>query len=457
MSAGARAQRFIGPLAMVGCLCALRWLISLPTTARVDPVADATLAAGFLLLTAYIGGKLFRDLGLPSITGYILIGVLVGPGVLDLVTDMNIGDLRVINDIAISLIALAAGGELKMSELRSRGKQMTGIMTMEMIAVFTLVFVTMLLVSDLLPFTAGRDMATVATIAMIFGSIAIANSPTVAIAVITETRARGPVASTILGVTVMKDVVVILFFAVALAAARAILNAAGSLDVGFLLDLGWEIGGSILLGALIGVVVSLYLKFINRHLALFTLAVAIVSANLAQTLHLEVLLLSLSAGFFVENVSPVHGEPFVQGIEANAVPLYALFFSLAGASIHLDVLAELWPFALLLVSVRAVAVFSGTRLGANMTNAEPEVRRYAWYGFISQAGVTLGMVIIAGRAFPEWGAEMRTLFVSMVAIHELVGPVLLHHALRQAGEIGAGIRGKSAVERTRAKMAEARG
>jgi Kef-type K+ transport system membrane component KefB len=126
----------------------------------------------------------------------------------------------------------------------------------------------------------------------------------------------------------------------------------------------------------------------------------------------------------------------VQGVEANSLPLYALFFALAGASIHLDELAALWPFALGLVAARAGAVFLGTWLGARRVDAEPEVRRYAWLGFISQAGVTLGMVVIAARAFPEWGDALRTLFVAMVAIHELVGPVLLQYGLHRSGEVG---------------------
>jgi Kef-type K+ transport system membrane component KefB len=126
----------------------------------------------------------------------------------------------------------------------------------------------------------------------------------------------------------------------------------------------------------------------------------------------------------------------VDGVHRNSLPLYALFFALAGASIHIDELRELWMFALLFVVLRAAAIFTGTLAGARAADAEPEVRRYAWLGFISQAGVTLGMVVIAGRAFPEWGAELRTLFVSMVAIHELIGPVAMQYGLRRAGEMG---------------------
>lgn len=401
-----------------------------------NPAGAATVAVGFLLLAAFVAGKLAAGFGAPRITGYIVLGVVLGPSVLELVTERDLSQLRLINDIAISLIALAAGGELKLSELRRRGRSMAGIMTFEMIAVFAVIAGGVLLFAPVLPFTAGREFAAVATIALIFGSIAIANSPSVAIAVITDTRSRGPVSSTVLGVTVMKDVAVILLFAVALSIARSVLTPAGGFDTAFLLTLAWEIGGSILLGALSGWIVSIYLQKVRGGTVLFVLAIAFLNAEVASILHLEVLILSMTAGFFIENISPAHGEPFVEALEANALPVYALFFALAGASIHLDELAALWPFALAFVLARAAAVFGGTWLGSRVSGAEPVVRRYAWLGFISQAGVTLGMVIIAARAFPEWGAELRTLFVSMVAIHELVGPVLLQHGLSRAGEIG---------------------
>jgi Kef-type K+ transport system membrane component KefB len=282
----------------------------------------------------------------------------------------------------------------------------------------------------------GRDTATVLVIAMVFGSIAIANSPSVAIAVINETRSRGPVTSTILGVTVLKDVVVIVLFAVALAVARTALTPDGGFETAFFLRLGGEIGGSILAGVFAGLVVAALLPKVRSHMVIFALAIAFLNAHVASVLHLEVLLLSLVAGFTLQNVGPTHGAPFVRALEANALPVYAIFFALAGASIHIGELAELWPFVAAFVVARAIAVYSGTWVGAALTRSEPDVRRYAWLGFISQAGVTLGMVVITARSFPEWGAELQTLFVAMVALHELIGPVLLQYGLKQSGEAG---------------------
>ncbi|HUH12710.1 MAG TPA: cation:proton antiporter, partial [Longimicrobiales bacterium] len=420
----------LGSLALL-----LRSRVEGPAVEALRPAAT-TLALGFLLLAAVVAGGLAARVRLPRITGYLLLGFVAGPPVLGLITSNDVASLRLIDDIAISLIALSAGAELRLRDLRERGRTMISVLGFEMTTVFVMVGGTVLLLAPLLPFTAGRPLGVVATIALIFGSIAIANSPSVAIAVINDTRSRGPVSSTILGVTVLKDVVVILLFAVALSFARSALSPEEGFDLGFLWDLTLEIGGSIVVGALSGLFISLYLRHVKQHLVLFALSLAFLNAWLASVLHLEVLLLSLAAGFFLENIAPERADPFVEAVELNSLPLYALFFSLAGASLHMDELARLWPFVLLLVGVRAVAVFAGTWVGARVAGAEPEVRRYAWLGFISQAGVTLGMVVIAARAFPTWGEELRTLFVAMVAIHELVGPVLLQYGLGRAGETG---------------------
>jgi len=423
-------------LALLILLLLLAGWIAVDRYGPIQEGREATVTLGFLLLSAVFAGRLAARWGLPAITGYIVLGLAVGVGALGLVTESHIEQLGLIDDVAISLIALSAGGELRIEELTQRARSLGGIVTAEMLAVFVVIAGAVLLLAPVLPFTAGRPLLAVAIIAMIFGSIAIANSPSVAIAVINDSRARGPVSSTVLGVTVIKDVAVILLFAVALSVARTLLSSDAAFDPVFFARIGWKVGGSLAFGALSGWIISLALRRAGVSKVLLALAAAFFNAEAAVLLNLEILLLSLTAGFFIENISPVHGEPFVEGVEENSLPLYAVFFALAGASIHLDELVALWPIIMGFVLLRAAAIFGGTWAGARITASEPAVRRYAWLGFISQAGVTLGMVVIAAEAFPEWGDELRTVFVAMVAVHELIGPVLLQYGLRLAGEVG---------------------
>jgi Kef-type K+ transport system membrane component KefB len=392
---------------------------------------------GLLLLAAHLMGSMAGDLGLPRITGYILGGLMLGPSGLNLITEADIESLGLIDAVAIALIAFSAGAELKLREVKAAGKVIASILTFEMVAVFVIVTGVVLALKPVFPLTAGRGWADAIVIAFVFGSIAIANSPSVAVAVINDTRSRGPVTSTILGVTVLKDVAVILLFAVMLSVARGFLqDDGGALGIELAERLWWEIGGSIALGAIVGWLVSLYFDRWKAEPILFILGVAFMVAYLAGQLHIEILLTALTIGLFVENISEVKAEPFVRAVEANALPFYALFFSLAGASIHLSELRQVWMLVLLLVAVRAVAIWGGTRLGAKVGGADPMVQKYAWTGFVSQAGVTLGMVVIAAEAFPAWGAEMKTLFVAMVAVHELGGPILMQKGLQRSGETG---------------------
>lgn len=415
-------------------------------------MGETALALGFLLLSAYVGGQIAKAFGLSRVTGYIVVGLLVGPGALGLLHETDLEELSLLNDVAIALIALTAGGELNLSRLRGMGRYLASITLLGTFVLFVAVAGTVLAVAPWLPFTADRSLAFVVTVAVVFGSVAIASSPSVAIAVITDSRARGPVSTTVMGVTVIKDVIVIVAFAAALSVAYAVLEPAAG-EGGLGLSLAWEIGGSILVGAVLGAGVAAYLKWVRAHMVLFTLAVAWLAAETAFLLHLEVLLLGLTAGFTLENLLPVEGGEFVEGLELASLPLYALFFSLAGAAVHLDALVDLWYWALLFIGVRGLGLWIGTDLSARLGGAPEPVRRWAWLGFISQAGVALGMVTILARSFPTWGAELQTLFVAMVAVHELIGPVALDWMLGKTGEAGRGEKARTAVERARAAAA----
>ena len=394
---------------------------------------DLAFLLGFLLLAAFLAGKVAQGAHLPRITGYIILGWIVGPDLLGLLASAHLLAFRVVEDIAISLIAFAAGAELGIGALRRQWRQILGIMLVEMVAVFTTLFLAVVALAPRLPLTAGMHGTAVLIVAMIFGSIAVANSPAVTIAILKETRAQGPVSSTVLAVTVAKDVMVVILFAGALAVARVVEGGAAGHGMGWVL--GWEVLGSLGAGVVLGWIVTIYLERSRSHGALLVLGAALATSLVASVLQLEALLMSLSAGIFVRNLSARQARRFIRAVEASAVPFYALFFALAGAGISLAGVRDTGFFVLLFAGLRALAVFGGTRLGARWTGAPDTVRRFAWTGFLSQAGVALGMVTLAARSFPEWGGALQVMLVALVAIHELVGPVVFHQGLRRAGEV----------------------
>ena len=170
------------------------------------------------------------------------------------------------------------------------------------------------------------------------------------------------------------------------------------------------------------------------------MAAAFLTAEIARLLRLDPMLVALAAGFYLENFSRVEGERLRGELSRGAMPVYVAFFALAGAGLHVETLADLWPWVALFAGLRAVALRYATRWAGRGGDARVthDLARDGWLGLISQAGVTLGLAAVARRAFPEWGISLEALIVSMIAVHEVAGPICFRKALVRAGEITEG-------------------
>lgn len=430
------------PTWVVGRVFSIALLVAIyAMVVRLNPAArvpgepsEISLAMGFLLLVAFLAGQLAQYVKLPKITGYLLCGLFIGPEVANLITAQQLSNLDLINRLAIGIIAFIAGGELRPSMLRERGRTITVMLLIEIAAVFTGVGGALFLLRPFIPFLADVDPLSAFVLVALFASIATIHSPAVTIALLNEQKPKGPVTSTTLGIVVAADVVVVLLATGALAVAKAVIDTETGFSAAFLGTLAWELIGAIVAGAVLGVLVDVYLRQVKSHYPLFVIGLTFLAVLISAEIHVEYMLFMLSAGFFVENVSPIDGEPLLLAFEKVSVPAYALFFALAGASIHLDELQALWPIALAVVAVRALGLWAGCRIGARVARAEPAVARYTWLGLISQAGVALGLVTVVAQTLPEVGEGMLTLFLAMIAIHEIVGPIAFRSALIRSGE-----------------------
>ncbi len=141
------------------------------------------------------------------------------------------------------------------------------------------------------------------------------------------------------------------------------------------------------------------------------------------------------AGFLVENVAPVRAEPLVETLHQMAVPVFVVFFAIAGGELAIRQFAALWPLVLVIALLRMGAIALGATLGGRIAEADPQVARYAWTGLVSQAGVALGLATIVADRLPVVGLAMQTLIVGVIAFNESVGPVLFRRGLDRAGEI----------------------
>ncbi|GEM_PF-435189 len=399
--------------------------------APFHPKSLATL--GFVLLAAYTFGQITSGLSLPRITGYIITGILFGPYVVNLFSVGVVNDLKVVNSLAIGLIALTAGGELKLSGLRSIAKSLTFIVLIKGFLILAVITLTVFAIKGLIPFLAGQGTPLILTVGAIFGIMAIGTSPAATIAVINETGSRGRLTDTTLGAAVVKDVVMVVMLAVAISLAKLFSTPGAVFDSAVFLRVGEELLFSLLAGAILGVLIILYIKFIHAEMWLFIVGLIFSATAVADLLHLEALLMFITAGFVVQNFSKF-GDSLIHPIEGVSLPVYVVFFSIAGAGLDLRALQQVGLVAVILVVVRIAAIYWGTRVATALAKEPVAIKKNAWLSFIAQAGVVLGLSIIVENNLPGLGSEIKTVVLGTIALNLIIGPITFKLALSNAGE-----------------------
>jgi len=428
-------RRSLKRLVTVAGLAALAFvLVRLQTSASAS--ATATVLLGFLLLASYMSGAATRSLGLPGITGYVLVGILVGPFALGILSPRMVELLRRIDDIALALIALTAGGELRLADLRRSARPILGIGLGIMAAVTLGMTALVLAARPVVPLLAGLPWPAVFVLGLLLAIWCANSSPDATVAVINETGAAGDFTETVLGTTILKDVLVLIAFAAALALGAPLVRPDTAFDPDLLARVGWEVGGALLAGAAAGAAFAVGLRRMGERPVLATLAFTYLLVLLAETLHVELLLAAVGAGFVIENFSE-EGDRLIHAIEGNALVVFAIFFALAGAALDLRTLARYWPLVVGIVVARTLLTWAGARAGAWAGRAPPAVARWSWMGLVSQAGVTLGLSGLVAESLPGPGDVFAAVTTAVIIVHLLAGPVLLKAALARMGEAGA--------------------
>ena len=440
----------------------MRWLASLfalglmmalfhHVTAGAPLEARATLALGFLLLVALIGGELARRAplrpALPRITGYLLAALAVGPAWLGLVRRDELDALGLVADAAVAVVALAAGCELRLAPLSGGARRGVARLALGAIAA-PLVAVTLVVlsVSGWFPVSIHQPFGDAVAVALVLGVLAAASSPVVTRALLDEVEgaAMGPAGRTLLAVAIVQDLVVVLLFAAALAVVKP-LASPGTLNLRVALSALAEFAASLALGAAIGFTLDRVLRHVPRVTPspALVVVVALATAGAAGAVHVGTPIIALATGFYLGNFAPLHGERLRLELQRTVAPATLVLFALAGAGLRLGVLAELWPWALLLVGLRAVGLGAGLKWaggGGGDPDVTPALARHGWLGLISQGGggTALGLAQFARRAFPEWGVSLETLILAIIGIHAIAGPICLRLALGRIGEVTEG-------------------
>lgn len=422
-----------GQLLVLGALIGLYALLAhLTPQARGSGIVVA--ATGLLLLSGMLTSELFEIAKLPHLTGYIAAGVLVGPHVLRFIDPPTVKSLELVNTLALALIALAGGLELRLADVSALLRSL-GIHTLVQTP---LVLITQAVLFGLLgaqvEFTSGLAWPALLGVGLLWGVLAVSRSPSATLAILSQTRAKGPLARFSLAFVMSSDVVVLVLMALTLSLVRPMIEPGGETSLASLLEVGHELLGSVSLGTTLGLLLIAYLRLVGTQVLVLIVAIGFALSEGVRYLRFEPLLTFLTAGFVVQNLSG-QGDKLLHTIEQTGSVVFVVFFATAGAHLDLPLLARLWPVALALCVGRSVATLLAHWIGSRVARDVPLLARWGWASLISQAGLTLGLSAVLARTFPAVGEGLRSLVVATVAINEVVGPIFFKLALERAGEV----------------------
>ena len=406
------------------------------------------LLGGFIIVAvaARYFAVFFARFKWPLITGLIFIGILSGPHILDLIKADAPEKLFFINEISLAFIAFAASSELYLKELRNRFNSIKWITIGQILVVFLLSTLAVYFTADFIPFM--RELPVNAKIAysLLAGTIFVASSPASAIAIVNEMRAKGPFTQTILGVTVVKDFIVIILFSINLSIALALING-NAFTLKFLFILLIDISLSFAMGLALGKVLQFILarRWSLNYKTIFILLAGFLIYRMISyfeiftedffgtAISLEALLICIIGSFMVVNYTRYRTE-FIKIINDAGPYIYVAFFTLAGATLSLDILIDILDVALLLFAVRMLSLIIGSILGGLAAGDPARFNKVGWMPYLTQAGVSLGLATLVAYSFSDNGDEFATLIVSVIIISQVVGPPFFKWAINIVGE-----------------------
>lgn len=386
---------------------------------------DIILKISIFLAVGMLGGKIANRFKLPNVSGYLVAGLFLGPSFINLLSKQEVTQLDIISEIALAFIAFSIGSELVYSELRKAGKQIMVITLLEVIGAIVVVFSVMYFIFDQdLPFS------------IVIASMSAATAPAATLLVMRQYRAYGPLTKTILPVVALDDVFGIVAFGIAVPVARLFMNDTSLSVSQSILNILWEIFGSLIVGGLLGFALSYMTSKIKARddYQVSSLIAIGLGMGLANLMNLSPLLVNMMVGAVFVNFAPKHEKAF-DAVNDFVSPFYVLFFTLAGASLDLSVLKAIGLIGIAYVFARGIGKALGAFIGAVSTRADEAVSRYLGLALLSQGGVSIGLSIIVRQQLPEYATSIITIIMFSVLIYEVTGPIFAKIAIEKAGEI----------------------
>lgn len=395
------------------------------------------LYLAIILFTGLLFGKLAKFLKLPNVTGYIVGGIIVVPilGLLNIhvIPEEGLKELSVVSKIALGFIAFSIGTEFKLSYFKRVGLRPIIIAIFESFFAIIIVFLILILFKNDVKFS------------LVLSAIAAATAPAATIMVIKQYKAKGEVTENLLSVVAIDDATAIIFFGIFVAIANAIGNTENVSIAYSILKPFLEILASLAVGAVAGIILSLGVRWytgrgnrISLILAMILLvsSMTLVFKEISSDFEFSALLSCMMMGaIFTNTVKDDVLETVTYLVDRFNPPIFILFFVLSGMELDLQVLTTVGIIGVIYIVGRVIGKVFGAYLGAVVSKAPQNVRKFLGFGLVPQAGVAIGLTIVADSIIPEYAPIIKTVILSATFIYELIGPSITKASLKAAGEI----------------------
>lgn len=397
---------------------------------------------GLATIIGFYAGRAARRIKLPSLIGYMVLGVILGPSLLNLFREPIMDSLAFVTEIALGFVAFSIGAELSFSSLKRLGPGIISIIFAESFAAFFVVLTALYLLTRDLP------------LSLIFAAMAPASAPAGTVAVIQECKAKGNLTKALYAVVGFDDGLAIIIFGFAAAFAKNLLIAEATGNntsiLPALIGPAKEIGLSLLVGGIIGFAFCQVVRRLHtsRDIFIIIFGTILLATGLSIRWHLSLILTNLVVGMVLVNTRRHALVSRVMAPLLEIMPLlFVLFFCLAGAHLKLAALPTLGGVGVVYILARSAGLMGGARLGAMMGHVEPKIKKYLGMGILSQAGVAIGLSLIVKHEFTQLaarhnlphalaiGAAVLTTITATSIVFEIIGPILTKIALKKAGEI----------------------
>ena len=422
------------------------------------------LSLSIAILAGLLMTRVAKPLKLPSVTAYLVAGVLIGPYCLGLLgieglgfpTQEDVDSLSLISEVALGFIAFSIGSEFRVSELKHTGKQAFVVGVLQALAATFLVDIALIAIALL---TNGKlSIAQAITL----GAIATATAPAATLMVVRQYKAKGPLVDLLLPIVALDDAVGLIAFAVSFGIARAMDSAQFSL-ASILLSPLIEIVGSLLLGAIAGFVLTKLETMFRSNSNRLSLSIAFIFLMVGLSAvdftvagvdcGFSPLLVCMMLGTVFCNICPL-SDDLMNRADKWSTPMLAVFFVVSGANLRLSVFSQgvLVLIGVVYIIARSAGKYCGARWSAKAVGCDHTVQKYLGIMLLPQEGVALGMCVSA-QALGADGELIRNIILFSVLIYELVGPLATKESLKAAGAITE--KPREVLERRERKLAEA--